>query len=283
MMSGADERTVYVIDHFWDGFFSGDGTTDSDAVLGVSNGEIQKHLALYIGLLDNLPMEEAQKQVASLFSMIETKHAADTSAHIYPLLTELVRLYLYDPSSPLRNEDYYLPFVQGMAASEYTGDEARRGYEFQVEKCLLCRHGTVAPDFVYEDSRGRRARLSDIKADYTLIFFSNPGCEACLRMVEALCSASVPGKDNITDALISTGRLAVLDIYIDDEVEKWKEYLPSYPENWITARDPGLIIREDDIYFVRAIPSLYLLDKDKRVILKDAPVEKVIYYLLENN
>jgi len=31
---------------------------------------------------------------------------------------------------------------------------------------------------------------------------------------------------------------------------------------------------------VRAIPSLYLLDKDKRVIMKDAPENKLFNYLL---
>ena len=31
----------------------------------------------------------------------------------------------------------------------------------------------------------------------------------------------------------------------------------------------------DQIYNVRAIPSLYLLDREKRVILKDAPQDKV--------
>ena len=36
---------------------------------------------------------------------------------------------------------------------------------------------------------------------------------------------------------------------------------------------------ENELYGLRAIPSLYLLDKEKRVILKDAPVEIVIEYL----
>ena len=33
---------------------------------------------------------------------------------------------------------------------------------------------------------------------------------------------------------------------------------------------------------MRAIPSLYLLDAEKRVLMKDAPVEKVLQYL-DNN
>ena len=51
--------------------------------------------------------------------------------------------------------------------------------------------------------------------------------------------------------------------------------MPIYPEEWYNGFDPDLAIRTEDLYNVRAIPSLYLLDADKRVILKDAPEDKV--------
>jgi hypothetical protein len=39
------------------------------------------------------------------------------------------------------------------------------------------------------------------------------------------------------------------------------------------------VIRTENLYSVRAIPSLYLLDKEKRVIMKDAPEDRVFSYL----
>ena len=36
------------------------------------------------------------------------------------------------------------------------------------------------------------------------------------------------------------------------------------------------MLKNNEIYNVRAIPSLYLLDKDKTVILKDAVQEKLL-------
>ena len=36
------------------------------------------------------------------------------------------------------------------------------------------------------------------------------------------------------------------------------------------------MIRSDHLYDVRAIPSLYLLDSQKRVLMKDAPEDKVL-------
>ena len=51
--------------------------------------------------------------------------------------------------------------------------------------------------------------------------------------------------------------------------------MPIYPEEWYNGFNPDFILRGNTIYCVRAIPSLYLLDAEKRVILKDAPEDKV--------
>ena len=67
--------------------------------------------------------------------------------------------------------------------------------------------------------------------------------------------------------------------FIDNELDVWQNRRDTYPKEWIYAHDPNHILNENELYGLRAIPSLYLLDKEKRVILKDAPVEIVIKYL----
>ena len=81
--------------------------------------------------------------------------------------------------------------------------------------------------------------------------------------------------------LIQEGKLEVLAMYIDEDLSAWRNNREKYPKEWIYAHDGELILRDNGIYGLRAIPSLYLLDKEKRVILKDAPVEKVISYLVQ--
>jgi hypothetical protein len=55
--------------------------------------------------------------------------------------------------------------------------------------------------------------------------------------------------------------------------------MPIYPDRWYNGFDPDLAIRGESLYNVRAIPSLYLLDKEKVVLMKDAPEKKVFDYL----
>ena len=81
--------------------------------------------------------------------------------------------------------------------------------------------------------------------------------------------------------LIADGRLAVLNIYIDEDIAAWRSYMPVYPDEWYNGFDPDLAVRTENLYDVRAIPSLYLLDADKKVIMKDAPENKVFNYLTQ--
>jgi hypothetical protein len=89
---------------------------------------------------------------------------------------------------------------------------------------------------------------------------------------------SLKSSPKVTD-MISTGRMAVLNIYIDEDLQAWKDYMPVYPQEWYNGFDPDLVLRNNDIYNIRAIPSLYLLDKDKTVIMKDAVTERVLDFV----
>lgn len=105
--------------------------------------------------------------------------------------------------------------------------------------------------------------MYDIRADYLLLFISNPGCPMCRDVRERIKASKV-----LTD-LVGQGRMKVLVIYPDADLKSWREHLPEYPESWINAYDYGCEITKQRLYDLRAIPSLYLLDADKRVLAKD--------------
>ena len=268
-----DERRDWFLEHFWDRFLAGEGPCDTSAVLGVPYHDVEGQVAAYVQLLEDLPLDRAQRKMAHFFSQVEKRQAADTASHVYLLMEEIVSRYLYDPNSPVRNEDLYLPYVQGLATSPFTREEARPGYEYELRMCSLTPSGSVAPDFRFTDLRGRTRNLHGVKADATLLFFSNPGCYACLEIINTL-----KGIDGL-DEMIRSGRLAVVNVYIDEDLDAWREYAPNYPANWLCGYNTDFSIRSDHSYNIRAIPSLYLLDRDKRVLLKDAPTERVVSWL----
>ena len=268
-----EERQAWFLDHFWDAFLAGDGPCDTGAVLGVDHGEVEKQVATFTRLLQQIPLEAAQAKMRHFFSQVEERQAADTSSHVFLLMEEIVSRYLYDPNSPVRDEDLYLPYVEGLASSRFTREEARPGYVYERRMCALTPIGSQAPDFRITDARGRVHSLHGVNAKTTLLFFSNPGCYACQEIVNRL--QAVPG----IGERIRSGSLAVVNVYIDEDLDAWRAYEPNYPREWLCGYDAAGTVRNDHLYNVRAIPSLYLLDAGKRVLLKDAPVERVISWL----
>lgn len=275
MVSDREEKLEYVAAHYWDDFMDSCGKLPCtpELVNGVRKADVEQAFADYLFILDAVPPADAEKSVSALFGRIESCEKSDTSSNVFETIAEFAEKYLYDPNSPARNEDLYLPFVSGMAASSLVPEEKKTAYAHDAKMCSLNRTGTKAADFIFSDKYGKSYSLYGIKAEYALLFFSNPGCQACKEIIDVLAN------EPEISGLVKDGRLAVLNIYIDSDLKEWYEYMSIYPEEWYNGYDPNSIIRDDVLYNVRAIPSLYLLDADKKVILKDAPQEKVFAYL----
>jgi hypothetical protein len=187
---------------------------------------------------------------------------------------DLYEKYIYDPNSPFMNEDLYMTVLEVIISSDEFGEEQRTRAAHRLEMARKNRVGTLANDFTFTLASGKKMRLYDIKAEYTLIFFNNPGCTTCKLYRDAICASRI-----LTD-LISRGRLKVVAIYPDEELEEWRDYLPHIPAEWINGYDEELALRGQRLYNLRAIPTLYLLNGDKTVLLKDARYELVEQYLI---
>lgn len=274
MLSGRD-RVDYLIDHYWDIYLDTSKIyqSDSTVVNGVRKTDLEKAVGAYVTLLDVESPLYAEKSVSEMFDKLESFSKSDTSSHMFDIVTGYIQKYLYDPNSPVRNEDYYLPYVTKLSKSSSVDGSLRKSYAYDARMCALNRIGTPAADFEFTDLKGKVRTLYSIKADYTLLFFSNPGCNACKSITDALES------DTRINDLIKKKKLAIVNVYIDLERDKWRAFAASYPESWYNGYDNKYIIRTDVLYNVRAIPSLYILDKNKNVIMKDAPQEKALSYL----
>ena len=272
MVENPEDRAAYAVAHFWDSFTDTSKiyACDSTLVNGVPLDAVESQVGLFVTLLEQRPLQEAARTVEHFYDRIEAFARKYPESNVFEELSRLTSRYLYDPNSPVRNEDLYLPFVERLAASDLVSDGLRTGFEWDAGKCRLNRVGTPATDFPFTDTRGVIRTLYGVKAEYTLLIFANPGCNACQEI-----TAEMKASPEIS-ALVSSGRLKVVDVYIDQEIDDWKAHIADYPSDWINGYDHNYAIRTDLLYNVRAIPSLYLLDAAKTVLMKDAPQEKVL-------
>ena len=82
--------------------------------------------------------------------------------------------------------------------------------------------------------------------------------------------------------LVESGRMQILAFYPDGDADVWESCRDILPVGWLNTCDgtEELVVKEK-LYAIRAIPSLYLLDSEKRVILKDADYNKLDAWLNE--
>ena len=276
MMEEAQDRAEYMALNTWNRFTDSarEYPSDSTLVSGVRKEDVEQKFATWCQVLDMAGHKTAPKAVSKLYDAALACEKANASSNVFETFVELVEKYLFDPNSPYRNEDYYGLYAERLAKYPGFSAEMQDKYARDARLCALNRVGTKATDFRFADRRGKMHTLYGVKAPYTLLFFSNPGCEACMNIINVL-----KGEPGIAQ-MIATGQLAVLNIYIDEDLEAWRSYMPIYPDEWYNGFDPDFVIRNDELYNVRAIPSLYLLDADKTVLLKDAPENKVFDYLV---
>lgn len=269
------QMAEYLVEHWWDGLTDPqrEYPCDSTLVSGVSKGDVEQKFANWTVLLGAVDYKVAVKSVNRLFDRVVACEKKDTASNVFEEMSAIMEKYLYDPNSPMRNEDFYGPYVARLSQCEFVDEGMRQAHAFDARMCTLNRVGTEAADFRFSDVKGKTHRLYDIKADYTILFFSNPGCTACMDIINTL--KSFPQ----VEEGIRAGKLAVLNIYIDEDLKAWREYMPIYPTEWYNGYDPDYVIRTDILYNVRAIPSLYLLDKNKKVIMKDTPEARLFEWL----
>ena len=222
--------------------------------------------ARYIALISDRPADGA--------AMDTLMRRASTSRPMLDYFTTLAERVLHDPNSPLRNDEFYIPVLEAQLRAPWYDEYERIAPEYDLRMASQNRIGRPANDFRYTLASGRSGTLYGLQAEYVLIFINNPGCAMCREIREAITASPMLSE------MIERGRLEVLAIYPDEDLTEWKAYRDQIPASWINAYDKGCRISSEGLYDLHAIPALYLLDRDKRVLVKDstdvAQIEEVI-------
>lgn len=261
MLTTPELRADYLVQHYWENINFADTNY-------VHHPEITEQAWVnYIDLMKLVSPQTADHSLKALFSQAEKEKKC------YLYLMELAEKYLYDPNSPLRNEELYISVLDAQIASQVLDDTEKIRPKARRELAQKNRVGTQAIDFIYTLASGAKGTLHALKAPYTLLFINNPGCHACAETIAALRQAPTINR------LLAQKALKLLSFYPDEDLDEWKRHLPDYPSEWINSYDAQQAVQAKGLYDLKAIPTLYLLDKEKNVLLKDATAAEIEEYL----
>lgn len=252
-------------------------------LISACGGQKGQSLSEYASRSISYRMEMFAKYAAELFAMTpqeaqakqdSTMRAAGTDSASLRSMLALQDHFLNDVNSPYRCEDFYIPVLRAIISSPFTCESEKTAAAEDLKNYSLNRLGEAAADFSFTLKNGRTRTLYSVRADYTILFFSNPGCQNCKEIMQQLSTLQH------IDFLTAEGKLAIVNIYPDDDLDAWFGYVAEYPDAWTNGYAPDVDEPGDpQLYYVRAIPTLYLLDRDKKVLMKDAPLERILQYL----
>lgn len=251
------DRANYIIQHFWDAMEFGDTARSHNRMF------MEQNFSNYISVFPYAEEEARKHAVETLLGKAEADSAG------YVLLRDIAKKYLYEPNSPMLSEEFYILFLEHLVKSPILGEYGRQRAYRQLDAACKNRPGMTAADFAYTTREGNKTTLhqTDTEGELLLIFY-DPDCEHCKEVMSELQ----------TEKTLSDGSVKVLAIYSDEDHELWKRTAGLLPKEWTVGYEGGAL-QENGSYVLRAMPTLYLLDRKKKVILKDVQPAQLLLML----
>ena len=250
-------RVAYMTEHFWDEQSIGD----------TLNFQSPRLLLDYFYLLKLSEKNDAESYANSFISLACRKE--QTFGQILYWIDNI----LYDSSSPQYDERTCMLLMEAVLTSD--ADSVMK--LIPAERVRTMKQNAIgepANNFSFIDKMGQEHSLYDTEAPLLLLVFNNPNCSLCHQAEE-----EIAGNTTIQD-MTATGKLKILAITPDAEQDEWEKH--PYPESWMTGFDKSKVIYEKRLYDIQRLPSIYLLDSHKRVLLKEADYDRLCNFIQGN-
>lgn len=175
---------------------------------------------------------------------------------------EYASLYLNNPDSPVRNEKLYIRFLERLLIMKKLPDDVMERGKESMRKTKLNSVGTLANDFTFVDRNGNKSTLHSIDSEQTMLVFYDPECPHCPEILERIAN------NPKVNAGINEGHLTVVAVYAEGKRDVWDKTKMNLPNKWMVGYDLSDIL-DNDLYDLPAMPTVYLLDQEKKVLVKD--------------
>ena len=119
-------------------------------------------------------------------------------------------------------------------------------------------------------------KLSDVKAEYTILLFWDVDCSHCQKEVPILL-------EKYNELIKEKKDVKVFSVYMQHEGEKYLKYIDEHKLPWINVYDGAHYNNAVEKYDVYSTPVIYILDKNKVIKAKriDAEQIKTIINIIE--
>ncbi|WP_251966893.1 DUF5106 domain-containing protein [Parabacteroides sp. AD58] len=260
-----ESRSSYLVAHYWDRF------SFADSLQFMNQPEmVEQAVVDYVDLFRLVPAAEAENSLSALMDQ------ASVTLNGFLFFYNTLEKYLYDATSPMRNEALFIPVLQKMMASNKLSDDDKLRPAMLLKSVSKNKVGSMAADFSYTKPDGSRHRLSELQTPLILLLFFDPECDDCHQVIMRL------EKTDVLNLLTADRQLTVLAVYPGENKRLWQTMAQHMLPTWEIGMDESQTIYNKELYDILGFPSMYLLDQHKTVILKDASLTALEEYFGAN-
>jgi len=262
MLTDSADRYNYLVAHYWDNFDFNDTTL-------IHKPDITEQAI--VNFLYIFRFVDKERAIASVIATLK-RAETEILGIMYEYFLEMLEKFLYMPNSVVRNEELYIPVAEYIVNNDNSDVAKKERAKYLLGLMMKNRLGYIATDFRYTLKSGESGTLHKLQAPYTLLVFYDPDCDGCANSIRFMKSAPA-----ILDGLKSKN-LQILAFYPDNDYEVWKRHLADIPPDWINSYDKERKVKESEMYDLKGLPAIYLLDENKKVILKNVIAPEVESY-----
>ena len=264
-LTEAADRANYAIEHFWDNL-----DIHKPEFISEPNYSEQA-FADFVHILHYATDPNA---VNNGLSTLINKVAVDSDAT--QIFNDLIVKYLNGYDSPVRNDTLFIKAAQMMLDSAALDDISIQRLTYRIKLASKNQIGTEATDFLFQTPDSFVYNLLSVTHDgYIILLFYDPQCNNCNEVESILANSET------IERLTKRAKVNIMAVSVEGDEIEWLMKIQDLPSDWIHGFNDGEI-QESELYDLGAIPSIYLLDKDNTIVLKDVDIFQLLDYI-ENN
>jgi len=158
-------------------------------------------------------------------------------------------------------ENYYLNGKADWVNDELLSKMRKRTNE--LKPILL---GKPAPPLQILDTSLNKFDIKSLDSKFTVLYFYDPDCGHCKKTIPILVDAYPELKSKGAE---------VVAVSITTEIDKWKKFIKEYKLTCINGADPYVKSNFRYEYDIRSTPTIFVLDKAKKILAKGIAVEDI--------
>lgn len=160
-------------------------------------------------------------------------------------------------------------------ATSWLNEKQRKAITERAYMVMANQLGAPAYDMALVDTAGKTRKLYDVKSDYVVVVFWDPHCGKCRE--------ELPKIDSLYAASWKKKNVQVYAVMVNEEsVADWAPFIRKTGKGWVHVHQTKEMREAEEkaqqanfrqLYDMRSTPTLFLLDRDKRIVAKNLGLE----------